>query len=101
VLEGLLFFVESEGTPIINLLFSQTLVQRLGGPSVIPFNATFVEALEEVADLRNYVAWEALRLDAEERTDEDADRERMLLRRTLAAAVEAYDALMLYRHARR
>lgn len=49
VLEGLLFFVESEGVPIINLLFVQTLVQRLGGPSVIPFNATFVEALEEAA----------------------------------------------------
>lgn len=49
VLEGLLGFVESEGTPLINLLFTQTLVQRLGGPSVIPFNATFVEALEEAA----------------------------------------------------
>ncbi len=49
VLEGLLGFMESEGVPLINLLFTQTLVQRLGGPAVIPFNATFVEALEEAA----------------------------------------------------
>ena len=49
IVEGLLGFVESEGVPLINLLFAQTMVQRLGGPSVIPFNATFVEALEEAA----------------------------------------------------
>ena len=72
------------------------------GPVLMPEGRDLVvEALEECADLRNYAAWESLRLDAEERTDEDADRERMLLRRALAAAVEAYDALTLYRHARR
>lgn len=60
-----------------------------------------VEALEEVADLRNYVAWEVRRLELEERTDEDADREHMLLRRALAAAVESYDALSAYRSSRR
>lgn len=60
-----------------------------------------VEGLEEAADLSNYAAWEYRRVEAEGRTDEDFDRERMLLRRALAAAVEAYDALSLYRAARR
>ena len=49
VLEGLIGFVEAEGVPLLNLLFTQTMVQRLGGPAVIPFNASFVEALEEAA----------------------------------------------------
>jgi hypothetical protein len=46
VLEGLIGWIEAEATPLFNLLFTQTLVQRLGGPSVLPFNASFLEALE-------------------------------------------------------
>lgn len=60
-----------------------------------------VEAAEEVADLRAYLCAAMLELDLEHRCDEDADRERMLLLRALAAAVEGYDALLLYRQARR
>lgn len=58
-------------------------------------------ALEEVADQRAYVLAELVKLNAEERDDEDADRERMLLTRALGAAVEAYDALTQYERARR
>lgn len=60
-----------------------------------------IEAAEEVADLRAYLCAAMLELDMEHRCDEDADRERMLLMRALAAAVEAYDALMLFRQARK
>jgi hypothetical protein len=49
ILEGLLGFIESEQTPLINLLFTQTMVQRLGGPAALPFNASFLEALEAAA----------------------------------------------------
>ena len=46
VVEGLLGWIQAENTPLINLLFAQTLVQRLGSDR-IPFNATLLEALEE------------------------------------------------------
>ena len=46
VLEGLIGWIEAEATPLFNLLFTQTLVQRLGGASALPFNATLLEALE-------------------------------------------------------
>ena len=49
VIEGLLGWIQAENTPLINLLFTQTLVRRLGTDK-IPFNSTFVEALGEGYD---------------------------------------------------
>lgn len=60
-----------------------------------------LEGLEELADLSSYALWAYAELEAEGRTDEDADHERMLLRRTLAAAVEGFDALLTFRQVRR
>jgi hypothetical protein len=52
-----------------------------------------VEALEEVADLSAYVMAALTALDAQERDDEDAGRDRMLLFMALSAAVTAFDSL--------
>jgi hypothetical protein len=47
VLDGLLSpFISDEETPLINLLFTQTLVQHLGGPD---FNVSFLEAVNAAA----------------------------------------------------
>ena len=43
VLEGLLGGVQVEGVGLVNILFTQTLVQRLGGAN---FSRTFLEAVE-------------------------------------------------------
>jgi hypothetical protein len=48
VLEGLIGFIQAESTPLLNLLFAQTLVQRLvaQGAANPGFNATFLQAVE-------------------------------------------------------
>jgi len=51
------------------------------------------EALEEVADLSAYLMAALTELDAQNRDDEDAGRDRMLLFMALSAAVTAFDAL--------
>jgi hypothetical protein len=51
------------------------------------------EALEEVADLSAYLLAAMTALKQEERNDEDADRDQMLLFMALSAAVTAFDAL--------
>lgn len=72
------------------------------GPVRMPEGRSLaIEALEELADLSSYVCWAYAEIEAEGRTDEDADHERMLLRRALAAAVEGFDALLTFRQVRR
>ncbi len=56
-----------------------------------------LEALEETADLRMYALAALQELLAEGRDDEDVDKLVYFLRRSLAASVEAYDALSQYR----
>ena len=56
-----------------------------------------LEGLEETADLRMYTLAALQELEAEGRDDEDVDRLVYFLRRSLAASVEAYDALSQYR----
>lgn len=51
------------------------------------------EALEETADLSAYLMAALTELDAQNRDDEDADRDRMLLFMALSASVTAFEAL--------
>jgi len=59
-----------------------------------------IDAAEEIADLRMYLLAEIRKHELRDRADEDADAELMHLRRCLAAAVEAYGAIMDYRRLR-
>ena len=51
------------------------------------------EALEEVADLSAYLLAAMATLAQQDRSDEDADRDHMLLFMALSASVTAFDAL--------
>lgn len=50
-----------------------------------------MDGMEEGADWRNYICWDALRLDLSNRTDPEARAARVALHRALAAVVTGFE----------